>query len=169
MRGVNEVTIIGNLGDDPTVRYTQAGAAITTISVATTEKWKNKDGEQQEKTSWHRVKFFNRLAEIAGEYLKKGRQVYIKGKLDYGSYEKDGVTHYTTDIIAEQMQLLGANPGGEREERQQQAPQRQQPPAQQQGGGNYSQRSGGGPIKPPPSGDAFDDSDIPFVSNIGRW
>lgn len=157
MRGVNEVTIIGNLGSDPDVRYTQSGAAITTISVATSERWKDKSGEQQEKTSWHRIKFFGRLAEIAGEYLKKGSSVYIKGKLDYGSYEKDGVTHYTTDIIAAEMQMLGSKDGGQRSER----------PARSSGGrsgGDYgSSRSGGGSSQPPPrNDDPFPDDDIPF-------
>lgn len=111
-KGVNKVILLGNLGNDPEIRYTQGGMAITTLSVATTHVRKDRDGNQQEKTEWHRVKLFGKLGEIAGEYLKKGRQVYIEGRLEYGSYEKDGVKHYTTDIVANEMQMIG---GGERE------------------------------------------------------
>ncbi|MGY1459511.1 single-stranded DNA-binding protein [Luteimonas sp. A534] len=112
-RGINKVIIVGNLGNDPDVKYTQSGTTITTISVATTEAWKDKQsGQQQERTEWHRVKFFGRLAEIAGEYLKKGRQVYVEGSLRTDKYTgKDGVERYTTDIIASEMQMLGG--GGE--------------------------------------------------------
>jgi single-strand DNA-binding protein len=113
-RGVNKVILVGNLGADPDVRYTAGGGAITTIKVATSESWKDKQtGEQQERTEWHRVKFFGRLAEIAGEYLKKGRQVYIEGSIRTDKYtDKEGVERYATDIIANEMQLLGSNPGG---------------------------------------------------------
>ena len=110
-RGVNKVILVGNLGNDPEVKYTQGGMAITSLSLATTSVRKDRDGNQQEKTEWHRVKLFGKLGEIAGEYLKKGRQVYIEGRIEYGSYEKDGVKHYTTDIIADEMQMLGG--GGE--------------------------------------------------------
>lgn len=114
-RGINKVILVGNLGNDPDVKYSQGGAAITTISVATTDAWKDKDGNKQERTEWHRVKFFGRLAEIAGEYLKKGRQVYIEGSLRTDKYTgKDGVERYSTDIIANEMQMLGGTPGGER-------------------------------------------------------
>lgn len=106
-KGVNKVILLGNLGNDPEIRYTQGGMAITTLSLATTSVRKDKDGQQQEKTEWHRVKLFGKLGEIAGEYLKKGRQVYIEGRLEYGSYEKDGVKHYTTDIVANEMQMIG--------------------------------------------------------------
>ena len=106
-RGINRVILVGNLGNDPEIRYTQGGMAITTLSVATTSVRKDKDGQQIEKTEWHRVKLFGKLGEIAGEYLKKGRQVYIEGRLEYGSYEKDGVKHYTTDIVADEMQMIG--------------------------------------------------------------
>jgi single-strand DNA-binding protein len=105
--GVNKVILLGN---DPDVKYTQGGMAITTISLATTSSRKDKDGNRQEKTEWHRVKLFGKLGVIAGEYLKKGREVYIEGRIEYGSYEKDGVKHYTTDIVADEMQMLG---GGE--------------------------------------------------------
>lgn len=112
-RGINKVILVGNLGNDPEVRYSQGGNAITTISVATSEQWTDKQGQKQERTEWHRVKFFGRLAEIAGEYLKKGRQVYIEGSLRTDKYTgKDGVERYTTDIIANEMQMLGGPPGG---------------------------------------------------------
>ena len=111
-RGVNKVILLGNLGNDPDVKYTQGGMAIATLSVATTYSRKDKDGNFQEKTEWHRVKLFGKTAEVAGEYLKKGRQVYIEGRIEYGSYEKDGVKHYTTDIIGEDMQMLGGKAGG---------------------------------------------------------
>lgn len=115
-RGVNRVIIVGFLGADPETRYTTNGGAITTIKVATSEQWKDKQtGENQERTEWHRIKFFGRLAEIAGEYLKKGRQVYIEGSLRTDKYtDKEGVERYTTDIIANGMQMLGGNPDGER-------------------------------------------------------
>ena len=110
-RGVNKVILVGNLGNDPEVKYTQGGMAITKVSMATSSVRKDKDGNQQEKTEWHRVKLFGKLGEIAGEYLKKGRSVYIEGRLEYGSYEKDGVKHYTTDIVADEMQMLGGGDG----------------------------------------------------------
>lgn len=110
-RGVNRVILLGNLGNDPDVKYTQGGMAICTLSVATTSSRKDKDGERVEKTEWHRVKLFGKTAEVAGEYLKKGRQVFIEGRIEYGSYEKDGVKHYTTDIIGEDMQMLGGGDG----------------------------------------------------------
>lgn len=112
-RGINKVILVGNLGNDPETRYSAGGSAITTISIATSESWKDKQtGEAQERTEWHRVKFFGRLAEIAGEYLKKGRQVYVEGSLRTDKYtDKNGVERYTTDIIASEMQMLGGNPG----------------------------------------------------------
>lgn len=107
-RGINKVILVGNLGNDPEVRYTPAGAAVTTISVATTENWKDKEGNRQEKTEWHRVVFFSRLAEIAGEYLKKGSQVYIEGKLRTNKWQdQSGQDRYTTEILANEMQMLG--------------------------------------------------------------
>lgn len=126
-RGINKVILVGNLGNDPEVRYSQSGSAITTISVATSESWKDKNGEQQERTEWHRVKFFGRLAEIAGEYLKKGRQVYIEGSLRTEKYtDKSGVEKYATEIVASEMQMLGGTGGGG------------------EGGGERPQRSAGG-------------------------
>ncbi|HZX80497.1 MAG TPA: single-stranded DNA-binding protein [Lysobacter sp.] len=133
-RGVNKVILVGNLGNDPEVKYTQGGMAICALSLATTSVRKDKDGQQVEKTEWHRVKLFGKLGEIAGEYLKKGRQVYIEGRIEYGSYEKDGVKQYTTDIIADEMQMLGGGEGGERGQRQERSrPQRESAPAQAAG------------------------------------
>ena len=112
-RGTNLVILIGNLGDDPSVKYTQGGMVICTISLATTSSRKDKDGNQQERTEWHRVKLFGKLGEIAGEYLRKGSQVFVRGRIEYGSYEKDGVKHYTTDIVADDMQMLGVKSEGQ--------------------------------------------------------
>ena len=110
-RGINKVILVGNLGNDPETKYTQGGMAVTTLSVATTTSRKDRDGNFQDKTEWHRVKLFGKTAEVAAEYLKKGRQVYIEGRLEYGSYEKDGVKHYTTDILCDDMQMLGGGDG----------------------------------------------------------
>ncbi|HET7772322.1 MAG TPA: single-stranded DNA-binding protein [Burkholderiaceae bacterium] len=116
MASVNKVIIVGNLGRDPEVRYTPDGSAITKVSLATTSKYKNKAGEMVEETEWHRVTFFGRLAEIAGEYLKKGRSVYVEGRLKTSKYtDKDGVEKYSTDIIANEMQMLGSRDSGSSE------------------------------------------------------
>lgn len=114
MASVNKVIVLGNLGRDPELRYTPSGAAVCNVSVATTRNWKNKDsGERQEETEWHRVVFYDRLAEIAGEYLKKGRPVYVEGRLKTRKWQdKEGRDQYTTEIIAEQMQLLGGREDG---------------------------------------------------------
>jgi len=111
MAGVNKVIIVGNLGADPELRYTAGGTAVAKFSLATSEKFNDRQGVQQERTSWHRVTAWGKLAEICGQYLVKGKQVYIEGKLQYGSYDKDGVKHYTTDIIANTMQMLGGGNG----------------------------------------------------------
>lgn len=113
-RGINKVILIGNLGNDPDVRYTANGKAIANISLATSESWKDKDsGEQQERTEWHRVVFFGRLAEIVSEYLKKGSQVYVEGSLRTNKWQdKEGKDRYTTEIIASEMQMLGGRGGG---------------------------------------------------------
>lgn len=141
-RGINKVILVGNLGNDPETRYSQSGSAITTISVATSESWKDKEtGEQKERTEWHRVKFFGRLAEIAGEYLKKGRQVYIEGSLRTEKYtDKEGVEKYATDIVASEMQMLGG--------KESDAPAKERP---QRTSGGANQARGGNP-----------DDDIPF-------
>jgi len=170
-RGVNKVILVGNLGNDPEVKYTQGGMAICSLSLATTSVRKDKDGNQQERTEWHRVKLFGKLGEIAGEYLKKGRQVYIEGSIRYDKYTgQDGVEKYTTDIIADEMQMLGggggeAGAGGGRGEFRG-GGERQARPA---GGGGY----GGGrqdsaprreapPAKSNDFADEFADDDIPF-------
>ena len=112
MASVNKVIIIGNLGRDPETRYMPDGGAVTNVSVATTEKWKEKSGEPQEKTEWHRVAFFGKLAEIAGEYLKKGSQVYVEGRLQTRKWQdKDGQDKYSTEIVANVMQMLGSRQG----------------------------------------------------------
>ena len=113
MASVNKVIIVGNLGRDPEVRYTPNGSAVCNVSVATTRTWKNKDsGDKSEETEWHRVVFYDKLAEIAGEYLKKGRSVYVEGRLKTRKWQdKDGVEKYTTEIIATDMQMLGSREG----------------------------------------------------------
>jgi single-strand DNA-binding protein len=142
-----QVTILGYLGRDPETRYMPDGGAVTTISVATTETWKDKQGERQEHTEWHRVAFFGRLAEIAGEYLKKGAPVLVSGRLRTRSYEQDGVKKYSTEIIGDTMRMVGGRGnGGERTEREER-PQGSRPaPAKGAGGGKF---------------DDFED-DIPF-------
>jgi len=105
--GINKVILVGNLGQDPEVRFTAGGAAVTTLSLATSESWKDKEsGQDQEKTEWHRVVLWNRLAENAGEYLKKGSKVYIEGQLQTRKWEQDGQTRYTTEVIGRDMQFL---------------------------------------------------------------
>ena len=153
MASVNKVILIGNLGRDPETRYMPEGGAITNISIATTDKWKDKNGEMQEKTEWHRVAFFGKLAEIAGEYLKKGSQVYVEGRLQTRKWQdKDGQDKYTTEVVANVMQMLGSRQG--------------------MGGGDRdagADRAGGGAAKPaaaakPAGKGKFDDfeDDIPF-------
>lgn len=113
-RGVNKVILVGNLGKDPEVRYMANGGAVCNATLATTESWKDKQtGEQKDKTEWHNVVFYRRLAEIAGEYLKKGSQIYVEGKLQTRKWQgKDGNDRYTTEIIANEMQMLGGRGGG---------------------------------------------------------
>lgn len=108
-RGINKVILVGNLGADPETRYTASGSAVTNIRLATSESWRDKQsGEQQERTEWHRVVFFNRLAEIAGEYLRKGRQVYIEGSIRTRKWQdQSGQDRYTTEVVANEMQMLG--------------------------------------------------------------
>jgi single-strand DNA-binding protein len=113
MASVNKVILVGNLGRDPETRYTTGGDPITNVSIATTDTWKDKNGEKQEKTEWHRVAFFGKLAEIAGEYLKKGSQVYVEGRLQTRKWQdKEGQDKYTTEIVADRMQMLGSRAGG---------------------------------------------------------
>ena len=113
MASVNKVILIGNLGRDPETRYTTGGDAVTNLRIATTETWKDKSGEKQEKTEWHTVVLFGRQAEIAGEYLKKGRPVYIEGRLQTRKYtDKEGVEKYSTEVVGDRMQLLGGRESG---------------------------------------------------------
>jgi single-strand DNA-binding protein len=150
-RGINKVILVGNLGRDPEVKYTASGAAVTNITVATTESWNDKQtGEKQEKTEWHRVVFFRRLAEIAGEYLRKGSQVYIEGKLQTRKWQdQNGQDRYTTEIVANDMQMLGSR-GAENSTRPQQNSgfRDQQEPQRSQSG--------------PDMDNDFADDDIPF-------
>ena len=157
-RGINKVIVVGNLGGDPETRYMPSGSAVTNMTVATNESWKDKQtGEKKERTEWHKVAMFGRLAEIAAEYLRKGSQVYIEGKLRTRKWQdKDGQDRYTTEIIADEMQMLGgrggAGGGGSF------GGGGSQQGGGQQGGG----QQGGGGNAPPQSGpDDFDD-DIPF-------
>ena len=113
-RGVNKAILIGNLGADPEIRYTQGGTAVANLRIATSERWKDKQsGEQQERTEWHRVVLFGRLGEIAGEYLKKGSQIYLEGRIQTRKWQsQDGQDHYTTEIVANEMQMLGGRGEG---------------------------------------------------------
>jgi single-strand DNA-binding protein len=158
MASVNKVILLGNLGRDPETRYTTGGDAVTNLNIATSEQWKDKSGEKQERTEWHRVVLFGRQAEVAGEYLKKGRSVYIEGRLQTRKYtDKDGVETYSTEIVADRMQLIGGGreggSGGDADF------------LGGGGGGGGMRREGGGGSKPAPGGkkntDDFDD-DIPF-------
>ena len=106
-RGINKVILVGNLGRDPETRYMPSGGAVTNVSIATSKQWRDREtGEQKERTEWHRVVFFNRLAEIAGEYLKRGSKVYVEGELRTREWEREGQKHYTTEVVANEMQML---------------------------------------------------------------
>jgi len=164
-RGVNKVILVGNLGQDPEVRYTANGAAVANITIATSEQWTDKQsGQKQEKTEWHRVVLFGRLGEIAGEYLRKGSQVYLEGKLQTRKWQdQNGQDRYTTEIVANEMQMLGgrsgAGAGGGAADYNNQDFGGGRPAAAPQGGGKAA------PAPTPPAGgsnfDDFDD-DIPF-------
>ena len=111
-RGINKVILVGNLGRDPETRYMPSGGAVTNVSLATSRSWKDRDsGEQKEKTEWHRIVFFNRLGEIAGEYLKRGSKVYVEGGLRTREWEKEGQKHFTTEVVANEMQMLDSKGG----------------------------------------------------------
>lgn len=173
-RGVNKVILVGNLGADPEMRHTGGGTAVTTLNLATSESWTDKQsGEKVEKTEWHRVKLFGRLAEIAGDYLKKGRQVYIEGSLRTDKYtDKSGVEKYSTDIIASEMQMLGGNEGGGGGGGQRERPQSAgggQRQASGSGGSSYGGQSrddndqgGQSRQSPSPADSGFADDEIPF-------
>jgi single-strand DNA-binding protein len=151
MASLNKVQLIGNLGRDPELRYSASGDAVANVAIATTDRWKDKQtGEQKEATEWHRVVFFGRQAEIAGEYLKKGSQVYIEGKLQTRKWtDKEGAERYTTEIVASEMKMLGGVPAGNRSDGQQNDAVR---PAARAAG-----QSG-----PKPVSGMLDDTDIPF-------
>ena len=178
-RGINKVILIGNLGSDPELRYTGSGTAVCNLSVATSESYKDRDGNMVDNTEWHRVVAWARLAEICGEYLKKGAKVYIEGSLQTRQYEdKDGVTKYSTEIKAREMQMLdsrgGEMGGSDGYDQSERAPQRQQAPRSSGGGGyggggNDGDGGGGRPpqrqAKPAASEDSYDftpDDDLPF-------
>lgn len=151
-RGVNKAILVGNVGNDPEVRYMPNGNAVANVSVATSDSWKDKNtGEQQERTEWHRVVFFNRLAEIVEQYVKKGSKLYIEGRLQTRSWEQDGVKRYTTEIVASEMQMLDSRGSQSDSDFGQQ---RSAPPAQKSGGAAPKQEA-------PGNFDNFDD-DIPF-------
>ncbi len=159
MASINKVILVGNLGQDPEVKYMPSGGAVTNISIATTDTWKDKaTGEKKENTEWHRVVFFNRLAEIVGEYLRKGSQVYIEGNLRTRKWQdQNGVDKYTTEIVAREMQMLGGRTGGSSDFNQ--APQKE---SGSQGGQKPVQKAPSQENTPPPQNfDNFDD-DIPF-------
>ena len=161
MASVNKVILLGNLGRDPETRYTAGGDAVTNLNIATSEQWKDKSGEKQERTEWHRVVLFGRQAEVAGEYLKKGRSVYVEGRLQTRKYtDKDGVEKYSTEIVGDRMQLLGSGRdagGGDAEFGSSGGP----PPRRESGtggGGGAPGKGSGGAKK---QTEDFDD-DIPF-------
>ncbi len=168
---LNKVTLIGNLGADPEVRFMPSGGSVANVSLATTRRWKDKQtGERKEATEWHRVIFFNRLAEIAGEYLKKGSQVYVEGRLQTRKWQgQDGQDRYTTEILAEEMHMLGSRSGGTGHFAADQnlaSPAAHPAPTSRQQGATMQQNKGQGtaamPSPPPmPDYDDFDD-DIPF-------
>lgn len=142
MASVNKAILIGNLGADPELRYTPSGAAVASFNIATTDKWKGKDGQMQERTDWHRIILWERQAEIAKEYLRKGSSVYIEGRIQTRNYEdKDGVKRYVTEIIGQRMQLLGGRPGA---------------------GASGGEGGASEPPPAPPSDLAGEDDDLPF-------
>jgi single-strand DNA-binding protein len=159
-RGVNKVILVGNLGKDPEVKYFPNGDAFCNLTLATTDSWTDKtSGEKKERTEWHNVVFTRKLAEIAGQYLKKGSQIYVEGSLRTRKWEKDGVERYTTEIQVSDMQMLGGKPGGGTG-------------SMEGGGGGYAARSSGGgnaargqssqPAAPATPDHGFEDDDIPF-------
>ena len=143
MAGINKIILVGRLGKDPEVRYTQDGSAVASFSIATSDEWKDKEtGDKKERTEWHRIVAWRKLGEICGEYLSKGRQVYVEGKLQTRSWEKGGVTRYTTEIVASDVQFLGGRESGDAS-------------SQNQSGAREADVNG-------PSGSGPQDDDIPF-------
>lgn len=144
MASVNKVILVGNLGQDPSTRYLPNGDAVTNITVATTDTWKDKNGEKQEKTEWHRCTLYRKLGEIAGQYLKKGSQVYLEGRLETKKWtDKQGIERYSTDVIVNEMKMLSSKPSGDREEK----------------------KFEGGAASAPKTGFEDMDDDIPFIFN----
>jgi len=162
-RGINKVILVGNVGGDPETRYMPNGNAVTNITLATSETWKDKNsGEQQERTEWHRITFYQRLAEIVAEYVRKGSKLYVEGRLQTRSWEQDGVKRYATDIIANEMQMLdsrGGNSGAGDGGYQAQPSGSSQAPSQSPS--HSSSVGGSAPQQAPADMDSFDD-DIPF-------
>ncbi len=159
-RGVNKVILIGNLGRDPEIRYTPDGVAIANVTIATTDYWNDRNtGERQERTEWHRVVFFRKLAEIVEQYLKKGSKVYVEGRLQTRSYEQEGIKRYSTEVVANEMTMLDSRGdagggGGSFEQRQ---------PQSSTGGDGGGQQAKAAAAQTESSGfDNFDDDDIPF-------
>jgi single-strand DNA-binding protein len=175
-RGVNKVILVGNLGKDPEVRYTPSGSAVANVAIATSDQWKDKQtGEQQERTEWHRVVFFNRLAEVVGEYVKKGQQIYVEGRIQTRKWQdQSGQDRWTTEIVASEMQMLGGRGGGGGDgggassgfdqSMDQSAPQQRPAPQQQGQGGGQKNAPANAPAPASTQGGAFDDfdDDIPF-------
>lgn len=161
-RGVNKVILVGNLGADPEIRYTGGGTAVCELSVATSEQWTDKQsGERQERTEWHRVTLWGKLAEIAGEYLRKGRQVYVEGSLRTEKWtDNNGVERYTTKVVASEMQMIGGAGGDGGHAGQGGGQQRSGRPQDRQA--RLDQRGAGGGRAPAPAQGGFDDSEIPF-------
>ena len=157
-RGINKAILVGNLGNDPDTKYTQSGMAVTRISLATTSSRKDREGNVQERTDWHRVVFFGRLGEIAAEYLRKGSQVYIEGEIRYDKYTgQDGIEKYSTDIIANEMQMLGG-----RGESSGMSAERSSPSSSSRSQQRKQAVQPSTPPSPPPVMDDFSDDDIPF-------
>lgn len=163
-RGINKVILVGNVGTEPEVRYMPSGGAVTNITLATSESWKDKQtGQPQERTEWHRLVFFNRLAEIAGEYVRKGSKLYVEGSLRTRQWEQEGVKRYTTEIVANEMQMLDGKPNQNQANTGQsrlatQAPVQQGTPTQQHG---TPTQQHGTPTQPNID-NGFPDDDIPF-------
>ncbi|WP_233467878.1 single-stranded DNA-binding protein [Pseudomonas shirazica] len=170
-RGVNKVILVGTCGQDPETRYLPNGNAVTNLSLATSEQWTDKQsGQKVERTEWHRVSLFGKVAEIAGEYLRKGSQVYIEGKLQTREWEKDGIKRYTTEIIVDmqgRMQLLGGRPdnqgGGQQQQRQPQQQQQRQQSQQSRQSHNYNANDNYGQQSQQSSPPDYFDDDIPFA------
>jgi single-strand DNA-binding protein len=175
-RGVNKVILVGNLGKDPEVRYTPSGSAVANVTIATSDQWKDKQtGEQQERTEWHRVVFFNRLAEVVAEYVKKGQQIYVEGRIQTRKWQdQSGQDRYTTEIVANEMQMLGGRGGGgggaqqggfsQDMDQSQPAQQRQAPQTARGAAAGGAGAQSGNPSNAPAQGGAYDDfdDDIPF-------